>query len=132
MPKRKKPKGHRSPWVKKNKNSACDRPLRKGIKRPAQKGVQQDWVITAGITSQRGRQQRKPKVGQRNIKPIIMRGPASDWSERPKESPHERPGNADGESPGYGRHMSSRQTLGQIWKGSTRKAQASPACTQPI
>ena len=56
----------------------------------------------------------KPKVGQRNIKPIITRGPAFDWSEGPKESPHERLGNADGESPGYGRHMSSRQTLGQI------------------
>ena len=52
--------------------------------------------------------------GQRNIKPIIIRSPASDWSEGPKESPHERPGNTDGESPGYGRHMSSRQTLGQI------------------
>ena len=56
----------------------------------------------------------KTKVGQRNIKPIIIRSPASDWSEGPKESPRERPGNADGESPGHGRHMSSRQTLGQI------------------
>ena len=27
----------------------------------------------------------KTKVGQRNIKPIIIRSPASDWSERPKE-----------------------------------------------
>ena len=99
---------------KKKQNSAYDRPLRKGIKRPAQKGAQQDWVITAGITSQHGRQQRKLRVGQRNIKPIIIRSPASDWSEGPKESPHERLGNADGESPGYGRHMRSRQTLGQI------------------
>ena len=56
----------------------------------------------------------KTKVGQRNIKPIIIRSPASDWSEGPKESPRERLGNADGESPGYGRHMSSRQTIGQI------------------
>ena len=48
----------------------------------------------------------KTKVGQRNIKPIIIRSPASDWSEGPKESPHKRPGNADGESPGHGRHMS--------------------------
>ena len=44
---------------KKKQNSAYDRPLRKGIKQPAQKGAQQDWVVTAGITSQRGRQQRK-------------------------------------------------------------------------
>ena len=40
-------------------------------------------------------------MGQRNVKPIIIRDPAPELSERPKESPHERPGNTDGESPGY-------------------------------
>ena len=99
---------------KKKQNSAYDRPLRKGIKWPAQKGPSRIESLWQELRAKHGRQQRKPKVGQRNIKPIIIRSPASDWSEGPKESPHEKPGNADGESPGYGRRMSSRQTLGQI------------------
>ena len=67
-------------------------------------------------------------MGQRNVKPIIIQGPAPEWSEKPKESPHERPGNADGESPGCGRHMSSRQTIGQI----EREARVRPRRHQPV
>ena len=37
-----KTKGTQEPMSEKEQNSACDRPLRKGIKRLAQKGVQQD------------------------------------------------------------------------------------------
>uniref|UniRef100_A0A7N2MHG1 Receptor-like kinase extracellular domain n=1 Tax=Quercus lobata TaxID=97700 RepID=A0A7N2MHG1_QUELO len=37
-----------------------------------------------------------------------------EWSGKSKKSPHEGSGNADGESPDYGRRMSSRQTLGHI------------------
>ena len=67
-------------------------------------------------------------MGQRNVKPIIIRGPAPEWSEKPNESPHERPGNADEESLGCGRHMSSRQTLEQI----KREARARPKRHQPV
>ena len=99
---------------KKKQNSACDRPLRKGIKWPAQKGSSRIESLQQELQANTAGSKEKTKVGQRNIKPIIIRSPASEWSEGPKESPHERPGNADGESPGHGRHMSSRQTLGQI------------------
>ena len=100
---------------KKKQNSARDKPLRKGIKRPAQKrGPAGLSYYGRNYKPTRQAAKKKTKVGQRNIKPIIIRSPASDWSKGPKESPHERPGNADGESPGHGRHMSSRQTLGQI------------------
>ena len=99
---------------KKKQNSAYDRPLRKGIKRPAQKGSSRIESLRQELQANAAGSKEKTKVGQRNIKPIIIRSPASEWSEGPKESPHERPGNADGESPGHGRHMNSRQTLGQI------------------
>ena len=99
---------------KKKQNSAYDRPLRKGIKWPAQKGSSRFKSLRQELQANTAGSKEKTKVGQRNIKPIIIRSPASDWSEGPKESLHERPGNADGESPGYGKHMSSRQTLGQI------------------
>ena len=56
----------------------------------------------------------KIKSGPKNVRPIIIRSPAPEWSEKPKKSSHEGSGNADGESPGHGIHMSSRQTLGKI------------------
>ena len=93
---------------KKKQNSACDRPLRKGIKRPAQKGSSRIESLWQELQANTASSKEKTKVGQRNIKPIIIRSPASDWSKGPKESPHERPGNADGKSPGHDRHMSSR------------------------
>ena len=74
---------------KKKQNRACDRPLRKGIKRPAQKrgpaGLSHYGKNYKANTA--GSKEKKTKVGQRNIKPIIIRSPASDWSERPKEKP---------------------------------------------
>ena len=97
--------------MSKKKNSACDKLLRKGGPKRGPAGLSH---YGRNYKPTRQAAKKKTKVGQRNIKPIIVRSPASDWSEGPKESPHERPGNTDGESPGHGRHMSSRQTLGQI------------------
>ena len=78
---------------KKKQNSACDRPLRKGIKWPAQKkGSSRIELLRQELQANTAGSKEKTKVGQRNIKPIIIRSPASDWSEGPKESPHERPG----------------------------------------
>ena len=79
---------------KRKQNSACDRPLGKGIKRPAQKKRGPAGLSYYGRNYKPTRQasKEKTKVGQRNIKTIIIRSPASDWSEGPKESPHERPG----------------------------------------
>ena len=37
-----------------------------------------------------------------------------------------------GKPPDHGRRESSRQIFGYTWKEGTRKAQTSPACTQPI
>ena len=100
---------------KRKQNSACDRPLGKGIKRSAQKkGSSRIELLRQELQANTAGSKEKTKVGQRNIKPIIIRSPAFDWSEGPKKSPHERLGNADGESLGHGRHMSNRQTLGQI------------------
>ena len=73
---------------KKKQNSACDRPLRKGIKRPAQeKGSSRIESLRQELQANTVGSKEKTKVGQRNIKPIIIRSPASDWSERPKEKP---------------------------------------------
>ena len=78
---------------KRKQNSACDRPLRKGIKRLAQKkGSSRIELLRQELQANTAGSKEKAKVGQRNIKPIIIRSPASDWSEGPKESPHERPG----------------------------------------
>ena len=73
---------------KKKQNSARDRPLRKGIKRPAQKrGPAGLSYYGRNYKPTRQAAKKKRKVGQRNIEPIIIRNPASDWSERPKEKP---------------------------------------------
>ena len=73
---------------KKKQNSACDRPLRKGIKWPAQKkGSSRIELLRQELQANTVGSKEKTKVGQRNIKPIIIRSPASDWSERPKEKP---------------------------------------------
>ena len=73
---------------KKKQNSARDRPLRKGIKRPAQKrGPAGLSHYGRNYKPTRQAAKKKRKVGQRNIEPIIIRNPASDWSERPKEKP---------------------------------------------
>ena len=73
---------------KKKQNSARDRPLRKGIKRPAQKrGPAGLSHYGRNYKPTRQATKKKRKVGQRNIEPIIIRNPASDWSERPKEKP---------------------------------------------
>ena len=73
---------------KKKQNNARDRPLRKGIKRPAQKrGPAGLSYYGRNYKPTRQAAKKKTKVGQRNIKPIIIRSPASDWSERPKEKP---------------------------------------------
>ena len=73
---------------KKKQNSACDRPLRKEIKWPAQKkGSSRIELLRQELQANTAGSKEKTKVGQRNIKPIIIRSPASDWSERPKEKP---------------------------------------------
>ena len=73
---------------KKKQNSAYDRPLRKGIKRPAQKkGFSRIESLRQELQANTAGSKEKTKVGQRNIKPIIIRSPTSDWSERPKEKP---------------------------------------------
>ena len=73
---------------KRKQNSAYGRPLRKGIKRPAQKkGPAGLSHYGRNYKPTRQAAKKKTKVGQRNIKPIIIQSPASDWSERPKEKP---------------------------------------------
>ena len=73
---------------KRKQNSAYGRPLRKVIKRPAQKkGSSRIELLRQELQANTAGSKVKTKVGQRNIKPIIIRSPASDWSERPKEKP---------------------------------------------
>ena len=73
---------------KKKQNSARDRPLRKGIKRSAQKrGPVGLSHYGRNYKPTRQAAKKKTKVRQRNIKPIIIRNPTSNWSERPKEKP---------------------------------------------
>ena len=97
----------------KSKNSAHDRPLRKGINGWPKRGP-------AGLSyygrnnSSTLQEIKKIKSGPEKCMAHHQTNPALEWRGKPKKSPHERSENTDGESPDHGKRMSSRQTLRHI------------------